>query len=125
MGAGQTLAGAVSAALVDGPQTPDLLRRGAGATTAEFTQRVVGGFQHTYANAEFPAQLVYGPSGGVALQLVTCGGTYDHRANSYTANVKVATNAPNQRNCRLRNGPTIIRHIPALGFGGVFTSGTY
>jgi isocitrate/isopropylmalate dehydrogenase len=52
--AGQTLAGAVSAALVDGPQTPDLLRRGgAGATTAEFTKRVVGGFQLTYANAEF------------------------------------------------------------------------
>ena len=31
--AGATLAGAVSAALVDGPQTPDLLRRGVGATT--------------------------------------------------------------------------------------------
>jgi len=51
--AGQTLAGAVSAALVDGPHTPDLLSRGAGATTAEFTKRVVGGFQLAYANAEF------------------------------------------------------------------------
>ena len=51
--AGQTLAGAVSAALVDGPQTPDLLQRGAGATTAEFTTRVVGGFQLAYGNAEF------------------------------------------------------------------------
>jgi isocitrate/isopropylmalate dehydrogenase len=51
--AGQTLAGAVSAALVDGPQTPDLLQRGAGATTAEFTTRVVNTFQLTYANAEF------------------------------------------------------------------------
>jgi isocitrate/isopropylmalate dehydrogenase len=51
--AGQTLAGAVSAALVGGRQTPDLLRHGAGATTAEFTTRVVGGFQHAYANAEF------------------------------------------------------------------------
>ncbi len=51
--AGSTLAGAVSAALVDGPQTPDLLRRGAGATTAEFTTRVVGGFQMASANAEF------------------------------------------------------------------------
>ncbi|HZR95406.1 MAG TPA: isocitrate/isopropylmalate family dehydrogenase [Gaiellaceae bacterium] len=51
--AGWTLAGAVSAALVDGPHTPDLLRRGAGATTAEFTKRVVGGFQLAYANAEF------------------------------------------------------------------------
>lgn len=51
--AGQTLAGAVSAALVDGPQTPDLLQRGAGATTAEFTKSVVNGYQLTYANAEF------------------------------------------------------------------------
>jgi isocitrate/isopropylmalate dehydrogenase len=51
--AGQTLARAVSAALVDGPQTPDLLQRGAGATTAEFTTRVVNTFQLTYANAEF------------------------------------------------------------------------
>jgi isocitrate/isopropylmalate dehydrogenase len=45
--AAATLAGAVSAALVDGPQTPDLLRRGVGATTREFTTRVVAGFQLT------------------------------------------------------------------------------
>jgi hypothetical protein len=51
--AGQTLAGAVSAALVDGPQTPDLLQRGAGATTAEFTTRVVNTFQLTAPNFEF------------------------------------------------------------------------
>jgi 3-isopropylmalate dehydrogenase len=44
-GAGATLAAAVSAALVDGPQTPDLLRRGFGATTREFTLQVVNGFQ--------------------------------------------------------------------------------
>jgi isocitrate/isopropylmalate dehydrogenase len=50
--AGQTLAGAVSAALVDGPQTPDLLQRGAGATTAEFTTRVVNTFQLTTPNVE-------------------------------------------------------------------------
>jgi isocitrate/isopropylmalate dehydrogenase len=43
--AAATLAGAVSAALVDGPQTPDLLRRGIGATSREFTTRVVAGFQ--------------------------------------------------------------------------------
>ena len=43
--AAATLAGAVSAALVDGPQTPDLLRRGIGATTREFTTRVIAGFQ--------------------------------------------------------------------------------
>jgi isocitrate/isopropylmalate dehydrogenase len=43
--AAATLAGAVSAALVDGPQTPDLLRRGVGATSREFTHSVVAGFQ--------------------------------------------------------------------------------
>jgi len=45
--AAATLAGAVSATLVDGPQTPDLLRRGMGATTREFTSRVVSAFQLT------------------------------------------------------------------------------
>ena len=48
-----TLARAVSAALVDGRQTPDLLRYGVGATTREFTSRVVAGFQLSLANAEF------------------------------------------------------------------------
>lgn len=43
--AAATLARSVSAALVDGPQTPDLLRRGVGATTREFTARVLDGFQ--------------------------------------------------------------------------------
>jgi 3-isopropylmalate dehydrogenase len=52
-GAASTLAGAVSAALVDGPGTPDLLRRGLGATTREFTSRVVAGFQLSLRNAEF------------------------------------------------------------------------
>jgi isocitrate/isopropylmalate dehydrogenase len=51
--AAATLAGAVSAALVDGPQTPDLLRRGVGSTSREFTTRVVDGFQLSHANAEF------------------------------------------------------------------------
>jgi len=51
--AAATLAGAVSAALVDGPQTPDLLRLGVGATTREFTSRVVAGFQLSLRNAEF------------------------------------------------------------------------
>lgn len=45
--AAATLARAVSATLVDGPQTPDLLRRGIGATTREFTTRVVAAFQLT------------------------------------------------------------------------------
>jgi isocitrate/isopropylmalate dehydrogenase len=52
-GAASTLAGAVSAALVDGPGTPDMLRRGLGATSREFTARVVAGFQLSLRNAEF------------------------------------------------------------------------
>lgn len=55
-GAAATLAGAVSAALVDGPRTPDLLRRGLGATTREFTARVLSGFQLSLRNAEFWAE---------------------------------------------------------------------
>lgn len=43
--AAATLAGAISSVLVDGPQTPDLLRRGIGATSREFTSSVVAGFQ--------------------------------------------------------------------------------
>ena len=45
--------GLVSAALVDGRQTPDLLRYGVGATSREFTSRVVAGFHLSLANAEF------------------------------------------------------------------------
>jgi len=52
-GAAATLAGAVSAALVDGPRTPDLLRFGLGASTRDFTSRVVAGFQLSLRNAEF------------------------------------------------------------------------
>jgi isocitrate/isopropylmalate dehydrogenase len=48
-----TLARAVSAALVDGRQTPDLLRYGVGATSREFTSRVVAGFHLSLGNAEF------------------------------------------------------------------------
>jgi isocitrate/isopropylmalate dehydrogenase len=51
--AAATLAGAVSAALVDGPRTPDLLRLGVGSTTREFTARVLAGFQVSVRNAEF------------------------------------------------------------------------
>lgn len=43
----------------------------------------------TYPNADFPAQEVYGSHGVSSLQLVTCGGPYDHVAKSYTANVVV------------------------------------
>ena len=51
--AAATLAGATSAALVDGPRTPDLLRLGVGATSREFTSQVVAGFQVANMNAEF------------------------------------------------------------------------
>jgi 3-isopropylmalate dehydrogenase len=47
-GAADTLAGAVSAALVDEP-----VRFGIGASTREFTSRVLGGFQLAMRNAEF------------------------------------------------------------------------
>lgn len=47
-GAADTLAGAVSAALVDEP-----VRFGIGASTREFTSRVLGGFQLAIRNAEF------------------------------------------------------------------------
>ncbi len=52
-GPAATLAGAVSAALADGPGTPDLLRGALGATTREFTSRVLAGFQLSLRNAEF------------------------------------------------------------------------
>jgi len=54
-GAAVTLADAVSAALVDGPRTPDLLRRGRGPSTRDFTKRVLSGFQLSLRNAEFHA----------------------------------------------------------------------
>jgi hypothetical protein len=46
--AADTLAGAVSAALVDEP-----VRFGIRASSREFTSRVLGGFQLTMRNAEF------------------------------------------------------------------------
>jgi 3-isopropylmalate dehydrogenase len=49
--AAETLAGAVSAALVEAPETPRLLRRM--STTRDFTQRVLASFQLTMRNAEF------------------------------------------------------------------------
>ena len=54
-GAAATLAGAVSAALCNGVRTPDLLGRGVGKTTREFTARVLAGFQLSLRNAEFHA----------------------------------------------------------------------
>jgi hypothetical protein len=52
-GPAETLAGAVSAALVEGPRTPDLERGAVAATAREFTSNVVAGFQLAVRNAEF------------------------------------------------------------------------
>lgn len=44
-----------------------------------------------YAKTTFPDQLVYGSHGARSLQLVTCGGTFDHATGSYESNVVVFT----------------------------------
>jgi isocitrate/isopropylmalate dehydrogenase len=51
--AGATLAGAVSAALVQGQRTAGVRRRGIGASSRQFTERVLAGFQLSFRNAEF------------------------------------------------------------------------
>jgi LPXTG-site transpeptidase (sortase) family protein len=43
----------------------------------------------TYLKADFPAQEVYASHGFSALQLVTCGGTFDHQTGHHRANVVV------------------------------------
>jgi len=43
----------------------------------------------TYANADFPANKVYGKQGRSQLNLVTCGGAYDSSRGGYQANVVV------------------------------------
>jgi sortase (surface protein transpeptidase) len=43
----------------------------------------------TYANADFPAQKVYGRQGRSQLNLVTCGGVYDASRGGYQSNVVV------------------------------------
>jgi sortase (surface protein transpeptidase) len=44
-----------------------------------------------YSKQQFPAQRVYGSHGSSALQLVTCGGTFDHQTGSYLSNIVVYT----------------------------------
>lgn len=44
-----------------------------------------------YPKEQFPARLVYGSHGYSALQLVTCGGTFDTHTRSYLANVVAYT----------------------------------
>lgn len=45
----------------------------------------------TYPNREFPAREVYASSGDRALNLVTCGGTYDKGRGGYQSNVVAYT----------------------------------
>jgi len=42
-----------------------------------------------YAKTSFPDRLVYGSHGTRSLQLVTCGGIFDHGTGHYEANVVV------------------------------------
>jgi len=42
-----------------------------------------------YSKTAFPDQLVYGSHGTQSLQLVTCGGTFDHATGHYESNVVV------------------------------------
>ena len=44
-----------------------------------------------YTKAQFPERLVYGPRTYSALQLVTCGGVFDHATGHYLSNLVVFT----------------------------------
>jgi hypothetical protein len=44
-----------------------------------------------YSKQQFPAQRVYASHGSSALQLVTCGGVFDHQTGSYLSNIVVFT----------------------------------
>jgi len=44
-----------------------------------------------YSKQAFPDQQVYGSHGYSALQLVTCGGAFDHQTGHYLSNVVVYT----------------------------------
>ncbi len=59
----------------------------ADGSTVEFVVNSVA----SYLRAEFPAQRVYGSHGSSALQLVTCGGVFDHATGSYLSNIVVYT----------------------------------
>jgi hypothetical protein len=55
--------------------------------TAEFAVNSVA----MYSKQQFPAQRVYASHGSSALQLVTCGGVFDHQTGSYLSNIVVYT----------------------------------
>ena len=55
-----------------------------GALTSFAVTKVV-----EYSKTTFPDQLVYGSNGTQSLQLVTCGGTFDHATGHYQSNIVV------------------------------------
>jgi sortase (surface protein transpeptidase) len=57
----------------------------ADGATAQFTVDSVA----MYSKQQFPAQRVYGSDGSSELQLVTCGGVFDHQTGSYLSNIVV------------------------------------
>lgn len=54
-------------------------------TTAAFRVSAVD----MYAKRNFPTELVYRGDGTPSLRLITCGGTFDHKAKSYLQNIVV------------------------------------
>ena len=67
----------------------------ADGTIAEFTIDDV----QVFTRERFDAQKAYGPrkDGRAELRLITCGGTYDHKSRSYTANVVVSAYLTGQK----------------------------
>jgi sortase (surface protein transpeptidase) len=59
----------------------------ANGSVAHFAVKAV----ETYPKTRFPSQKVYGPHGDRALQLVTCGGTFDEASGHYLSNVVAYT----------------------------------
>jgi hypothetical protein len=59
----------------------------ADGVTAQFKVTSVA----SYLKSNFPDQMVYGPHGFGALQLVTCGGTFDTQTGHYLSNTVVYT----------------------------------
>jgi len=55
-----------------------------GVTTRFVVSKVV-----EYSKSAFPDRLVYGPHGTRSLQLVTCGGVFDHATGHYESNIVV------------------------------------
>src|SRR5664280_1991706 len=81
-------AGAEVTAPVAGRSVPVSLRIPAiGIAVAGFVVTSVA----MYPKDQFPSQQVYGSHGNSALQLVTCGGTFDSLTRSYLSNIVVYT----------------------------------